>query len=106
MNREETRKAAEVMLHYANGGDVLVRDCGYGGDWEVSANPLWSWDSFCYRIKPQPVVVKNWAVIVDGEHDMTHTTLATAESWAHARSQLRPGSTVRVVELSGSYTEE
>ncbi len=53
MTREEARKAAEVMLAYADGKEVQVRDQGGWGDCN---SPSFNWDGYSdnYRIKPKP----------------------------------------------------
>ncbi len=51
--KEEARKAAEVMLAYANGekieccriGDVMWEDCEY---------PIWDFRNYYYRVKEEP----------------------------------------------------
>ena len=52
MTREEARKAAEVMLAYANGKKIeFLSDDG----WKVAPNPSFSWndEAAFYRIKPE-----------------------------------------------------
>ena len=55
MTREEARKAAEVMLAYANGKQIEYKV--HGGDEWRSVNeldtPLFDWNSTKYRIKPE-----------------------------------------------------
>ena len=52
MTREEARKAAEVMLAYADGKEIeyLCKD-----GWRVTTDALFNWgnDANYYRIKPQ-----------------------------------------------------
>lgn len=54
MTREEARKAAEVMLAFANGAEIeRLREDGNG--WlEDNFNPLFNWFMNDYRIKPKP----------------------------------------------------
>ena len=53
MTREEARKAAEVMLAYADGKKIeyLCKD-----GWRVTTDAFFNWsnDANYYRIKPQP----------------------------------------------------
>ena len=53
MTRKEARKAAEVMLAYADGKEIeyLCKD-----GWRVTTNALFNWnnDANYYRIKPEP----------------------------------------------------
>lgn len=52
MTREEARKAAEVMLAYAEGKKIEfynVRD-----EWIITLNPQFNWLDFDYRIKKEP----------------------------------------------------
>ena len=53
MTREETRKAAEVMLAYADGKDLQI--CGQGSNkWTDVVIPVFNWELNSYRIKPEP----------------------------------------------------
>ncbi len=52
MNREQTKAAAEVMLHYANGGEVEYRR-NESREWG-DTNPIWDWSGGDYRIKRVP----------------------------------------------------
>lgn len=53
MTREETRKAAEVMLAYADGKDLQI--CGQGSNkWADVVIPVFNWELNLYRIKPEP----------------------------------------------------
>ena len=52
MTREETRKAAEVMLAYADGKDLQI--CGQGSNkWTDVVIPFFNWELNSYRIKPE-----------------------------------------------------
>lgn len=53
MDREETREAAKVMQHFADGGEVEAMARG-GTRWNDHSEPAWAWASCDYRIKPQP----------------------------------------------------
>ncbi len=52
MTREEARKAAEVMLAYADGEQI---ECRYKEErsWYLRNNPAFEWYSFDYRVKPK-----------------------------------------------------
>lgn len=55
MTREEARKAAEVMMAYAEGREVeftdsIIDDC----PWEETDDPTFNWYSIKYRIKSEP----------------------------------------------------
>lgn len=52
MTREEARKAAEVMLSYANGEDIyaICRD----GEYRLIENPAFNWMIGEYTVKPKP----------------------------------------------------
>ncbi len=52
MTREDARKAAEVMLAYADGKQVEVRNLD--STWRKIDSPTFDWYSSEYRIKPQP----------------------------------------------------
>lgn len=53
MTREEARKAAEVMMAYADGKDIEYFVDGFKG-WEICAVPMFAWDRCKYRIKREP----------------------------------------------------
>lgn len=50
MTREEARKAAEVMLAYANGAEIEYKDA-ITGKWSANKEPNFNWFTFDYRIK-------------------------------------------------------
>lgn len=52
MTREEARKAAEVMLAYAEGKEIEGLHSSDG--WIILEEPLFNWDRTEYRIKPEP----------------------------------------------------
>lgn len=51
MAREEARKAAEVMLAYANGEEIEV-EC-LDGKYRLMEYPTFNWKNLNYRIKPK-----------------------------------------------------
>ena len=51
MTREEARKAAEVMLAYADGKEIEYKN-GALKDWSITSVPTFNWGSNDYRIKP------------------------------------------------------
>ncbi len=58
MNKEETKKAIEVMQAFVDGKKIQVKA---KMDWDsmedlVEEEPLWDWQTFQYRIKPSPRV--------------------------------------------------
>ena len=55
--QEQARERAEVMIHFANGGEVELLDLD--GIWKRIANPGWDWSRSEYRIvQPKPKKVK------------------------------------------------
>ena len=54
MNREDTKKAIEVMQAFIDGGEVEAR-INNNHEWVTlkSADPAWGWSESDYRIKPQ-----------------------------------------------------
>ena len=52
MTREEARKAAEVMMAYADGNEIEFLNSGK--EWINTLNPMFDWQMFDYRIKPKP----------------------------------------------------
>ena len=70
MTRDEARKAAEVMLHYANGGAVELATKGTN-DWSYEPSPSFdSWASMDYRKKPEPR--EFWVNIYDDNDVINH----------------------------------
>jgi hypothetical protein len=50
MNREETKKAIEVMQAYVNGAEIeclIFANVGY----EHTINPQWNWEEVDYRVR-------------------------------------------------------
>lgn len=52
MNKEETKKAIEVMQAYVDGKEIEYL---WGASWNPTQlkSPIWDWASVEYRIKPQ-----------------------------------------------------
>lgn len=53
MTREKARKAAEVMLAYADGKEIELFS-RYAMDWIKADAPNFNWESINYRIQPEP----------------------------------------------------
>lgn len=53
MTREEARKAAEVMLAYAEGKEIECKT-SYEPDYRDVEIPLFDWGRCDYRVKPEP----------------------------------------------------
>lgn len=106
MNREDTRKAAEVMLHYANGGEVQLKASSQSEWASYGDSPHWDWERCEYRIKPQPVEVKAWAVVHGplSRNWTFHETLPLATARLHEVRHCSKDAFV--VELKGTYTCE
>lgn len=55
MTREDAKKAAEVMMAYADGSDIelsnIKDNCLF---WEGVTDPMFNWVNCKYRIKPEP----------------------------------------------------
>jgi hypothetical protein len=114
MNREETRKAAEVMLHYANGGEVQRTTRKQPEHWldmtdyNYPNGPQWDWRSAQYRIKPQPVEVRAWAVLSDVCGCRGVDSLFCLRPNAESRLEYlaENGKAARIVEVTGTYMED
>ena len=63
MDRNDARKAAEVMLAYADGKEIEWCQKGCNDDWRSIVTAHFDWDSNCYRIKPGP----NYRPLKDAE---------------------------------------
>lgn len=102
MNREETRKAAEVMLHYANGGEVLVGS-RYDSCHMNTVDPAWSWDSCVYHVKPKEIEIRQWCVM--NKNTMRVVTAHDYLLGAQQCLESQPWNKFLViVELKGTYT--
>lgn len=53
MTRDEAKKAAEVMLAYADGKQVEIK-CFDNKTWNTDYTPTFDWLNNDYRIKPEP----------------------------------------------------
>ena len=98
------------MMHYANGGEVQVytTDCGYV-DMPRDIAPQWNWTrAKQYRIKPQPVEVRAWAVLSDVCGCRGVDSLFCLRSNAELRLEYlaEKGKAARIVEVTGTYTED
>ncbi len=51
MTREGARKAAEVMLAYADGKEIEKQ---VNEEWKKDKEPYFNWGYYDYRVKPQP----------------------------------------------------
>ncbi len=51
MTKDEARKAAEVMLAYADGKEIEQQ---WGEKWGINEEPKFDWGHIDYRIKPEP----------------------------------------------------
>ena len=65
MNREDTKKAIEVMQAYVDGAEIETKYFGFSNDehgqsdsaWQKISGltrPVFNWDAADYRIKPKP----------------------------------------------------
>lgn len=53
MTREEAKKAAEVMMAYAEGKEIEFA-CTGEDYWGTNDYPIFDWEDFDYRIKKEP----------------------------------------------------
>lgn len=53
MTREEARKAAEVMLAYANGEEIEIAYSN--SSYQTVTSPEFDWGKVEYRVKPKPI---------------------------------------------------
>ena len=94
MNREDTKKAIEVMQAYVDGAEIAVRYFGFCND-APDAEPLFNWDAAEYRIKPKPR--EFWINLYrnDGHSFMVHTS----EEEAKRRADTDLKKTIKVREV-------
>lgn len=53
MTREEARKAARVVLAYANGENIQIAHWGTE-DWKPCVNPTFQFGNYRYRVQSEP----------------------------------------------------
>ena len=91
MNREETKKAIEVMQAYVDGEQIEAKQ--EGSDWRPSF-PIWDWGPNDYRVKPKPI--ECWVTVLNGRTASTvHATEELANNCVHP--ELNNGWTVHKV---------
>ena len=58
---KDLKEQIEIMTHYLNGGEIECVEKG-NDNWEIVTKPLWNFDDFEYRIKPekQKVTIEKW----------------------------------------------
>ena len=77
----ELKEMIKVMQHYEDGRDVeFKRTIEDDTKWEkLLPVPVWNWERFNYRIKPekQKVTIEKWLMrsILDGEFRIIETSL-------------------------------
>ena len=88
MNREDTKKAIEVMQAYVDGEQIEAKQ--EGSDWRPSF-PIWDWGPNDYRVKPKPI--ECWVNVLDGE--TCSSVYMSKESADESRPKLSDGWTTR-----------
>lgn len=51
MTKEETKKAAEIMLAFTEGKEIECRMKNNEAAWMPATSPCWDFKSYCYRVK-------------------------------------------------------
>lgn len=55
MTKEQTKEAIRVMQAYVDGSEIDAMERNrVVQDWSPDIHPLWDWDRYIYRIKPEP----------------------------------------------------
>ena len=97
MNREETKKAIEVMQAYVDGAEISCRVSALANkdSWETE-EPEWNFQEFDYRKKPEPI--ECWVTVRSGTRPSTvHATEELANNCVHP--ELNNGWTVHKVVI-------
>lgn len=98
MDKEQTRKAAEVMMGFAEGKEVEDRLQGSDDRWATTPFPIWNWIHLEYRLKPTPRTF--YAVDYSGKSIGTSIgPLQDAENEARDHITKHPFPGARVIEL-------
>lgn len=93
MNAEETKQAAAVMLASETKNIEKRYRHGKSDDgWIDCPDPDWDWDSFDYRIAPEPLEVKVWVHPSGGicEKGCFSPESAHASGWTLRRATIHP----------------
>jgi hypothetical protein len=82
MTPEETRRAAEVMLAWADGKKIQIRhkSCLSWNDLNHGENFDWDWHEYEFRIKPGPKVI--WVNEYAGARLFIYNSPGEAERYA------------------------
>ena len=76
MDREETKKAIEVMQAYVDGEQIQVKATS---GWIREFNPLWTWSLHCqYRVKPKPRTI--WVACATDPDTISNLTWMTEDA--------------------------
>ena len=80
MTKEEIKKAAKVMLAYAQG--KIIQRQNPDGKWVDCAVPMFDWSRHDYRIKPQLTDIKpNQWISVEDDLPCKHEELSKDDSY-------------------------
>ena len=78
---KDLKEQIEIMTHYLNGGEVKCVEKG-NDNWEIVTKPLWNWERFNYRIKPekQKVTIEKW-LFRDKQGDFLVIEISNADNY-------------------------
>lgn len=85
MTREEARKAAEVMMAYADGKEIEIFNSIK--EWKISQCPAFNWGECHYRIKKEPT----YRPFKDKEECWAEMQKHQPFGWVMAREAFRQG---------------
>lgn len=69
-----------VMQAAQSGKEIQCRGCGVNSCWRTTRHPVWNWDAFDYRVKPEPK--GRWMVMGLGENGQCLGATAANEAEA------------------------
>ena len=72
MTPQEAREAAAVMLAFADGKEIECRATVITSRWSPKAHDGWDWESFEYRVAPEPWTGKIWVHPAGDVRDESH----------------------------------
>ena len=101
MTREETRKAAEIMLAYAEGAEIEHAFQSHNAWGDALPSPSWSWATFDYRIKETQDSI-NWDHIAPGYNWMARDEGGAVYLYSH-KSKTYEGKHAQQWEAQGGY---
>jgi len=82
MDKKESKEAIAIMQAWVDDVPVQVKRHNSRTWLDGVTSPCWNWDEWEWRIKPEPVEVTVWAIVIDGEVVGSSITERNAKEYA------------------------